>query len=52
MEFNLLLGLIIIVISLFVIIGLYWWSCRIIEEIHQKKLTSLREIKKELRKDG
>ena len=33
MEFNLFFGSLIIVVTLFVIFVLYWWSCRTIEKI-------------------
>ena len=51
MDFDTVAGTIITVAASLSIIGLYVWSCRIIEHIHRKNLTSLRQIRKELGND-
>jgi phosphate/sulfate permease len=46
-----LIGIILVAVALFLVLGAYVWSSRIIARISSRNLTSLREIRKELR-DG
>ncbi len=48
MNIQILIGSGIIAAAILAVIGFYVWSCRIIRCIHDKKLTSLRQIQKEL----
>lgn len=47
MTFDVLLGIILTAISLFGVVFLTIWSRRIIESIHTRPSSSLREIQKE-----
>jgi len=46
-TFDILLGIVLTVISLCVVVFLTMWSRRIIERIHERPPSSLREIQKE-----
>ena len=46
-TFDILLGIVITAISLFAVVFLTIWSRRIIERIHVRQPSSLREIQKE-----
>ena len=46
-TFDILLGIILTAISLFAVVFLTMWSRRIIERIHARPPSSLREIQKE-----
>ena len=49
MDTNTVIGSVLIVLSTGIYLGLYIWSCRRINAISEKKLTSLRSIRKEFR---
>ena len=49
MDFDLVAGTAITALSVAVVAVLYVWSTRRIDLIHAKKLTSLRQIQKELK---
>ena len=48
MDIDLVLGTAVTVLAVMAVVVLYVWSCRIIAQIERKKLTSLRQIRKEL----
>ena len=52
MDADLVFGAGIALLAVLVTIGLYLWSYRIIEQIHGRKLGSLRQIRKELKNGG
>lgn len=52
MEIDALIGLLVTLGAILAVVGLYAWSCRIINRIHSKQLTSLREIKREISNGG
>lgn len=49
MHIDLLLGCLLTSLALLIVVGLYVWSSRIIDQIHERKLMSLRQIRRELR---
>ncbi len=49
MHIDLLLGCLLTSLALLTVVGLYVWSSRIIDRIHERKLMSLRQIRRELR---
>jgi len=49
MDLDVILGTGITVVAVLSVVGLYVWSYRIIERIHRNGLTSLRQIRKDLK---
>jgi len=48
MDFDTAVGSLVAVGALVAVIGLYAWSCRIVNRISEGNLTSLRQIRREL----
>lgn len=52
MEYDAIIGCVVVVVALVVIIGLVLWSRRTVNLIDEKNLTSARHITHELKKNG